>query len=729
MFKHMKLQTRLICFGIGLTLLPMLAASGIVLVQNRQMMTVAREETEILAMADLDHLCKSAYDLCRTQSDVISQNIESCLKVAHDIMSGEGTACLSDEKIAWTAVNQFSQQSQKTELPKMMLGETWLGNNSSLQTVSPIVDKVRHLVGGTCTIFQRMNDSGDMLRVCTNVQKSDNTRAIGTFIPKIQPDGNTNPVVDAVLRGQTFTGRAFVVDKWYITAYEPIFDTQKKVIGALYVGIPQESVASLRKSIMSMLVGKTGYIFVLDSAGNYVISKDGKRDGENIWEAKDANGTPFIQEMCRKALAANDGQIVEQKYPWKNEGESEARMKIARLIYYKPWDWVIGASAYEDEFYTSTRRIEAIAASCMKLYGIFMSAILVSVIVFWLFVSKKLTTRIARVIDVIFEGAEQVFNAATQVAASSQSLAQGASEQAAGLEETSSSLEEMSSMTQQNAANANHANTLSTESKKSADAGAGAMVRMSEAIKEIQNSSDQTSKIIKVIDEIAFQTNLLALNAAVEAARAGEAGKGFAVVAEEVRNLAIRSAEAAKNTSNLIEESVKKARTGVDISREVQMTLEQIVQSVTKTSDLVEEITSASNEQSQGIEQINSSVAQMDSITQQNAACAEESASAAGQLKSQAEALKTGAAELQAIVGNSKHAASPAASAGQQTLGRADHLYHEIAKPTAANSRTGHTAKANKTSTHSSRKTADSEQAIPFNEDNALNNDFSDFSK
>jgi hypothetical protein len=159
MFRRMKLQTRLICFGIGLTLLPMLAASGIVLVQNRQMMTVAREETEILAMADLDHLCQSAYDLCRTQSDVISQNIESCLKVAHDIMSREGTAYLSDEKVAWTAINQFSQQNQKMELPKMMLGETWLGNNSSLQTVSPVVDKVRHLVGGTCTIFQRMNDS------------------------------------------------------------------------------------------------------------------------------------------------------------------------------------------------------------------------------------------------------------------------------------------------------------------------------------------------------------------------------------------------------------------------------------------------------------------------------------------------------------------------------------------------------------------------------------------
>ena len=240
----------------------------------------------------------------------------------------------------------------------------------------------------------------------------------------------------------------------------------------------------------------------------------------------------------------------------------------------------------------------------------------------------------------VSEAVEQVSSAGQQISASSQTLAEGSTEQAASLEETSSSLEEMAAMTKQNADNAQQANTLAAEARKAAGAGTESMVRMSAAIKDIQKSSDQTAKIIKVIDEIAFQTNLLALNAAVEAARAGEAGKGFAVVAEEVRNLAMRSAEAAKNTANMIEESVKNSKNGVDIATEVGKVLDEIVQSIGKTTDLVSEIAAASAEQAQGIDQVNTAVAQMDKVTQQNAANAEESASAAEELSSQAGSLR-----------------------------------------------------------------------------------------
>jgi len=254
--------------------------------------------------------------------------------------------------------------------------------------------------------------------------------------------------------------------------------------------------------------------------------------------------------------------------------------------------------------------------------------------------------------------AGQVGEASSHLSTNSGKMADGASAQASSLEETSASLEEMASMSRQNADNAREANTLSDQASGTAEKGNAAMSRMSQAIDDIKTSSDETAKIIKTIDEIAFQTNLLALNAAVEAARAGEAGKGFAVVAEEVRNLAQRSAEAARNTNILIEESQKNAGNGVQVSKEVAELLVGIVSGIQKVTGLVNEIAVASDEQARGVEQITSAMSQMDKVTQANASNAEQTGSASEELNSQARDLNQVVQRLQTIVGGQNSSTS-----------------------------------------------------------------------
>ncbi len=267
------------------------------------------------------------------------------------------------------------------------------------------------------------------------------------------------------------------------------------------------------------------------------------------------------------------------------------------------------------------------------------------------FLTRGITRPINRVVAGLKDGAEQVASASSQVAASSQQLAEGSSEQASALEETSSSLEEMSSMTKQNAGNANQAKAMMKETTEIVARVDRQMNEMAGAIAEITKSSEETGKIIKTIDEIAFQTNLLALNAAVEAARAGEAGAGFAVVADEVRNLALRAAEAARNTNGLIENTIKAVKQGNELTQATREAFRENVTNAGKVAQLIDEIASASDEQAQGIDQVNKAVTEMDKVTQRTAANAEESASAAEELTAQAEQMKGYVNELAAVIG------------------------------------------------------------------------------
>ncbi len=291
-----------------------------------------------------------------------------------------------------------------------------------------------------------------------------------------------------------------------------------------------------------------------------------------------------------------------------------------------------------------TKRNVAIVASIAIFAGIFLAFIIARGIVS---VLKRITLGMG-------EGADQVASASSQVSSSSQSMAEGASEQAASIEETSSSMEEMSSMTKKNAENASHADNLMKESNQVVKLADESMDQLIISMEEISKASEETSKIIKTIDEIAFQTNLLALNAAVEAARAGEAGAGFAVVADEVRNLAMRAAQAAKNTADLIEGTVKKVTDGSALVTTTNDAFSKVAETSGKVGELVAEISEASKEQSEGIEQVNFAISEMDKVVQQNAANAEESASASEEMNAQAEQLRDYVSELMMMVTGKK---------------------------------------------------------------------------
>ena len=290
---------------------------------------------------------------------------------------------------------------------------------------------------------------------------------------------------------------------------------------------------------------------------------------------------------------------------------------------------------------TTGRIVIAIAGTVALISGAFIA----------FFISKSITGPLKRVITGLTNAAGRVAAASAQAAAASQLTAEGTSAQAASLEETSSSLEEISAMTRRNADDAVQAKSLMSEAKTIVDKADEQMKSMSLAIQEVTKSSEETRKIIKTIDEIAFKTNLLALNAAVEAARAGEAGVGFAVVADEVRNLARQAADAAKNTGNLIENTIKYVQNGSKLTQITQEVFKENVVIYGKIGDLVDEIAVASQEQARGVSQVSMAVADMDNVVQSTAAIAGESAGAAEEMNTQTENLNGYVLELTAVIG------------------------------------------------------------------------------
>jgi hypothetical protein len=624
----MKLSSRLILIGIALTIVPLAFVGVGFWWQNGRIAAITSDWSRQSMDAVLDQIVNSVYSMCETARAPLEARLEQSLKVAGYLADKAGGLSRNGKSSAdWTATNQFTKELSHLTLPKMSIGETWLGQIRDPRAAVPFVDEVKTITGATSTVFQRMNQRGDMLRVATNVVGQDGNRGIGTFIPAEQKDGSPNPVVSTVLRGEIFNGRAFVVDSWYLATYKPLSDAGQ-IIGMLYVGVPETlATGRIREAILKAPVAKTGYVFALNAAGtmqgHYIVSQGGKRDGEDLWDCRDAAGRYFIREMCHTALNLGPGRAATISYRWQNAGEQAPRMRIVRYRYFRPWDWVIAVNLPEDEALEGVRRVQDISERGMRDHLIGMAVALVVACVIWNLVGRRLTRRAGGVLRALAGASEQVSSACGQVLEISNRLSRESGGQAASNLQITASVERVAAVAGENCKHARSLTGLAGKARKAAESGARQVRAMKDAMSRIQSAGKEVIQINRLIDEIAFQTNILALNAAIEAARAGAAGLGFAVVADEVRRLAGRCSEAAAETAAKVQKTFEATEQGVSLTESVAGDLQAITATTAEVDSLVQSIATSSEEQSRGIEQIGKATRQMNSAIECTAAQAE----------------------------------------------------------------------------------------------------------
>ena len=526
-----------------------------------------------------------------------------------------------------------------------------------------IPDSFTALTGVYATVFVRSGD--DFIRITTSHKKENGARAIGTVMD------HAHPAYQLMLEDKPYSGTATLFGGQYMTQYNPIKNVEGKIIGVLYVGVSfTDSMKSLADGVKATKLGESGFFYALSAKpgkdyGKLLIHPSA--EGENRLASKDGEGREYIKEI----LEQKNGSF----HYWEiTKDNTEPRERIVSFSYNKNWNMVVVGDVYLDEITAAATRQRNLFAAVGLLMAILISGAIYPII--RVMVSKPIgeALKIAKtvasgdlsshievhsadeagqllqalkemndsligIVSEVRSGTDTIVAASSQIASGNLDLSSRTEQQASALEETASSMEELTSTVKQNADNARQANSLAKSASNVASQGGLVVAQVVDTMNSINDSAKKIVDIISVIDGIAFQTNILALNAAVEAARAGEQGRGFAVVASEVRNLAQRSAGAAKEIKALIGDSVEKVQEGSKLVDRAGITMSEVVDSVKRVTDIISEIAAASQEQSAGIDQINIAISEMDNVTQQNAAMVEEAAAAAASLEDQADKL------------------------------------------------------------------------------------------
>ena len=544
-----------------------------------------------------------------------------------------------------TAVNQTTSVTQEMQIPTFEI------NGKAIYQTYDYVDRIKSLTGLSVTIFQVVPEG--ILRISTSVQKSDGTRAVNTFIPK------ESPVFKAISQGDSYFGRASVLGDLYMTAYEPIRDAGGNIIGALFVGFPEKKVlAPLLDFFSEKVIGKTGYVWILNSKGDYILSQKHERDGTNIADSKDMDGKFFIKDIIAdaKTLGTNETHIA--RYSWKND-DGKTIVKLVAYAYFPAWDWILGYSCPEDDF------MDGLTNFLHVLIGILL-LVLVAGSVISFFVAKSFTSPIIGFVGVmetigrgdlrsrintdqvgsneigrlnlaIADKCENLRSMVTSVQSGASTLAKASGDLSLTSAQIASNAEETLSQASNALAYTDHTVTVVNQMPIATSSMNDSMNRVAAAVEQLsvslrgvsQNcaheasitkqadeqakstmelmgkwneSSQQIVKVIDLINDIAEQTNLLALNASIEAAAAGEAGKGFAVVAGEVKELARQTARATAEIQTQVEQMQVDGQSSI----QAVASIAKVIEDVDRISN---QIANAVQEQSSTITDVSNSMA------------------------------------------------------------------------------------------------------------------------
>ncbi|MCG2660259.1 MAG: methyl-accepting chemotaxis protein [Kiritimatiellae bacterium] len=662
---QLTLKHKIVWLAVLAAALPVVVMSLLILTQKQDLMTDIINDMNAISKNDTGQIAKLVHRVCEMANRRTERRLREHEEAAWAELEAQGPITFDTNQIAWVARNQFTQQTTNVSLPLVMLGALALTPNTDFKAQSPVVDVVTKFAQCYCTIFQRMNEEGDMLRVATTVPAADGKRAIGTFIARHTAQGEETPVLATVFKGETYVGRARVLDQWHAAAYRPIWDSpaRKRVVGMLYVGFNMDKInQELRAAILSIVVAKTGYVWVLggkgEQRGHYIISKGGESDGVDIWNSKDPDGHFFIQEIIAKSMETTNGSIAYARYPWQNKGEPVPRMKLAAVTYFPAWDWVIGASMYEDDYHSVLVQLDAavdrlllvgplggvivmlLAIGLALLIGTAIAKPINKIIAVAKVIAEgnlaeagqaidamqpamqrktkdepsqlfaavaTMTQRLASLVGQVQRSSVQLVSTATEIAAASRQQEAAVTEFGASTTEVTAAVKEISATSQELVRTMQDVKTVSAETEDLADTGRAGLTGMEGSMRQLAEATTAISSRLAVINEKANAINSMVTTITKVADQTNLLSLNAAIEAEKAGEYGLGFSVVAREIRRLADQTAV-------ASLEIDQTVREMQTSVTAG---VMEMDKFTSEVTQGVSAVSEIGVQMGRIIEQ----------------------------------------------------------------------------------------------------------------